>query len=209
MPAVGRPWPSDNDDDDQCLTISRVLMTMMTLIFCEDNATKILSGTARVWANETKQPRRFWSRWKIIGKIKETLSCGEGKSTLGQLLTNQIQKITFHIHCDLKELHKQDIQRRHFFVCVCVCVSLSLSKTIAWRWEYIGRDGIYYRVLVSHHFGRCKYTILRGTPVSMTSAVSDAPLTYDDGIQINSRSINAIEPSNILRKFCRAWYYQW
>ena len=47
--------------------------------------------------------------------------------------------------------------------------------------------------------------ILRGTPVSMTSAVSDAPLTYDDGIQINSRSINAIEPSNILRKFCRAW----
>ena len=105
---------------------------MMTLIFCEENATKILSGIARVWANETKQPRRNWSRWKIIGKIKETLSCGEGKSTLGQLLTNQIQKISFG-----ESLWPESVtdgwtnrhtevgapQRRHFlYVCACVCL---------------------------------------------------------------------------------------
>ena len=60
-------------------------------------------------------------------------------------------------------------------------------------------------LIVKHTIITILFTlILRGTPVSMTSAVSAAPLTYDDGIQINSRSINAIEPSNILRKICRA-----
>ena len=33
----------DNDDDDQCHTISRVLMTMMTLISCEENETKTIN----------------------------------------------------------------------------------------------------------------------------------------------------------------------